>query len=533
MPTVRAESYTVLRGLGLTRMFANPGSTEIDFLAQLPTDIEFVLGLHEASVIGMATGHALASGSPALAVLHTTGGFGNAIGALATARDNGAPLVVIVGQQDRRHLAANPFLTGRLEGLAGSYPVWFCIPARAEDVPGAIHRAWHEATHGRGPAVVVVPMDDWHAEMGKVTHAAPGRVIRGARVDERSVALLADMVNEAESPCLVVGAAADTDQCWQALVALAERITCPVYQEAFGARAGFPQDHPRFAGHLPADRPALRKALAAYDLVVSVGAPLFRQHPYSNGPFVADRTRLALVTDRADDAHCSPAELVLLGDPAYAVATLVSLVQARHRANPVVPAPLAGPVPRAGHPLLPAHVLAALGLALPPDAVVVEETPSSRPALHALVPARANLGFLSAAMGGLGFALPASVGVRMANPDRPVVAVLGDGSSLYSIQALWSAVHYKVGVLVIILVNGRYAIMDRLAERAGALEPPWPAFAEIDVAALAHGFGCTAWTVRTLAELNHAFDELLPTLKDMTAPLVLDVHVGPDTEYAA
>ncbi len=117
-------------------------------------------------------------------------------------------------------------------------------------------------------------------------------------------------------------------------------------------------------------------------------------------------------------------------------------------------------------------MLAALADRLPRDAILLEETPSSRPELHARVPATAPLGFVSA-MGMLGFALPAAIGVRMASADRPVLAVVGDGSSLYQITALWSAARYGVGALFVVLVNGGYAIMDRLAERNGA-HGPWP-----------------------------------------------------------
>src|SRR5205823_14684393 len=140
-----------------------PGSTEVPFLTDLPDDLRFVLSLHENSVIGMATGWALARNEPALALLHTTAGLGNAVGALATARTTRAPLVVLVGQQDRRHLAYEPFLAGRLAGLAGEYPVSLEQPVRAQDVPGAIERAFHAATTARGPALVIVPMDDWAA----------------------------------------------------------------------------------------------------------------------------------------------------------------------------------------------------------------------------------------------------------------------------------------------------------------------------------------------------------------------------------
>src|SRR5919108_1041718 len=158
--TVRDAAIEVLRERGLTRMFGNPGSTEVPFLVDLPPDLEFVLALHEGSVVGIATGWAIGRSAPALALLHTTAGLGNAVGALATARVNRAPLVVLVGQQDRRHLAHEPFLTGRLRSLAGEYPVWVDEPARAQDLPGSIGRAYHEAVTARGPALVIAPMDD-------------------------------------------------------------------------------------------------------------------------------------------------------------------------------------------------------------------------------------------------------------------------------------------------------------------------------------------------------------------------------------
>src|SRR6478609_7508672 len=158
--TVRDAAFDVLRRLDLTTMFANPGSTEVALLAGLPEDLKFVLALHEGSVVGMAAGYALGTHRPALALLHSTPGLGNAVAAVATARLNRAPLVVIVGQQDRRHLAQDPFLAGRLDGLAGEYPVFATTPARAQDVPGAIVRAYHAATTAKGPALVIVPMDD-------------------------------------------------------------------------------------------------------------------------------------------------------------------------------------------------------------------------------------------------------------------------------------------------------------------------------------------------------------------------------------
>jgi benzoylformate decarboxylase len=192
--------------------------------------------------------------------------------------------------------------------------------------------------------------------------------------------------------------------------------------------------------------------------------------------------------------------------------------------------PAAHVPPLAGNSLRAAHVLRELARRLPADAVLVEETPSSRPDLHRLVPARNPLGFVSAAMGGLGFGLPAAVGLRMSLPDRPVVAVVGDGSALYGVHALWSAAHYRVGALFVVLANGRYAIMDRLADKAGG-KAPWPAFTEVSMGGMARSLGCEARRVDTAEELAAVLDEVLPTLAAREEPLLLDVTVAVDANF--
>jgi benzoylformate decarboxylase len=529
--TVRDATFDVFRRLGLTTIFANPGSTEVPFLTGLPDDIRFVLALHEGSVVGIATGWAIAADRPALVNLHTTAGLGNAVGALATARVDRAPLVVLVGQQDRRHLALEPFLTGRLGGLAGDYPVWVDQPSTAQDVPGAIARAYHEAVTARGPAIVIVPMDDWAQPMtaaGPI--AAPAQVRRRPGADEATLAEVAAVLDGAASPLLVVGAGADTAGTRAALVALAERLGAPVRQEAFGGRAGFPQDHPNYQGLLPAARGRLRGALEGHDVVLVVGAPVFRQYPYEPGPFVADGVTIVEISQYPAEVHRSPADLAVLTDPEVFCAALAERVISREpsgrpaRAVPTVPPP--GP----GEPMRAPHVFALLAERTDPDTVIVEETPSTRQLLEEMVPAREPLGFLSAAMGGLGFGLPAAIGVRMARPDRPVVAILGDGSSMYAVQALWTAANYGVGTLFVVLANGGYAIMDKLAERAGG-KAPWPSFPEVRLSALATALGCPARRIGSYEELLEVLDDVLPRLRTMDAPLLLDVDVAPEREF--
>ncbi|MDF2581518.1 MAG: thiamine pyrophosphate binding protein [Mycobacterium sp.] len=530
MATVRDAAFDVLRRLEMTTIFSNPGSTEVSLLTDLPDDLEFVLALHEGSVVGIATGHALASDRPALVILHTTAGLGNAVGALATARVNRAPLVVIVGQQDRRHLALEPFLAGHLPGLAGDYPVWVDQPVRPQDVPGSIARAWHEATIGRGPALVIVPMDDWLAPAGAEL-AAPARMLMDRLPRPESVAEVAELIGGSGNPALVVGAGLDSAAGWRGVTALAERIGCAVYQEPFGARAGFPQDHRQFAGHLPAGRSRLRAALMPHDLIITIGAPVFRQYPFEDGPLIPGGTSVVVITDDSDEAARSPADLAILADPAEFAQKLAAEIPIGSETT-VQARPVQRPVPaQPGSTLRAADVLVALGDRLPRNTIIVEETPSSRPDLHRLLPAREPLGFVSAAMGGLGFAMPAAIGLKMAAPERPVVAVLGDGSSLYSIQSLWSAARYDVGVLFVVLANGRYAIMDRLAEKEGTGPAPWPAFEEVSISGLAASLGCPVSRAAGITELTEILDEVIPTLSTSKSPLVLEVAVLTDRDF--
>ena len=517
-----------MRRLGLTTIFGNPGSTEIPFLTALPGDIHFVLGLHEGSVVGMATGWAIARGEPAFVNLHTAPGLGNAVNALANARDMRVPLVVVVGQQDRRQMAYEPFLTGRgLERLAGDYPVWSQLPVRAQDVPGAIARAYHEAIDGHGPALVVVPMGDWLEQADEYAAGWPERTVRSANVAPADVGELAEMIDRAAAPALVVGRGGDGAECWESVVGLAERLRCPVWQESFARAAAFPQDHPQFAGHLPWRRSLMRDALAGHDLVIAVGTNAFRLYLYDDdGPMVGEGTRVAVITDDSAEAFRSPAALAIIGSVAQTCAALAEQVAERDTDPPaLLQRPAAPAPPGPGEPLTPSHVYSALAERLPCHTVIVEETPSSQPELYRRVPIRSPGGFLACGNGGLGFGVAGSIGLKMGDPNRPIIGVIGDGSSMYAIQALWSAAHYEVGVLLLVMANGSYAVMDGLARAANA-PAAWPAFGSIDIAGIARCLGCPAINVSTHEQLIECFDDIVPGLAGRREPVLVEVAVG-------
>ena len=528
MSSVREATFVVARQHGMTTWFGNPGSTEIPMLADLPDDMRYVLALHENAAVGAAAGYAIASDRPAMVSLHTTAGLGNAVNSVATARGNRAPLVVLVGQQDRRHLLAEPFLTGELAGLAGDYPLEVFQPPRPQDVPGCVAQATHTAAAGRGPVIVIVPMSDWDEQTDEPAVPAPLVSGRASGVGPGDLTEIAALLGRVGAPVLVTGAGADSAGTWDALVRLADLLDCPVFQEPFTARAGFPQDNPRFAGFLPAGRAALRAALAPYDAVVVVGAAMLRQYLYEPGPLFEPGTRTAVISEDIAEVRRSPVDVGLVAPLAAAVAALAGAVTPAP-GRPGRPSPV-GQADRLREQfaarasgMTPETLFTELAARADPDTVVVEESPSSREALQLLVPARRPLGFLSAAMGGLGFGIPAAIGIRMARPDRPVLGVIGDGSSIYCVQALWTAAHYGVGVVIFVMGNARYLVMDRQAARRGKI--PWPSLEGVRVDRLAEALGVPSVRVSAVEHLVEVLNEVMPGLRERDQPLVVEVRL--------
>jgi benzoylformate decarboxylase len=370
-------------------------------------------------------------------------------------------------------------------------------------------------------------MGDWLEPADELAAGAPARILRPHSVSAGQVAELADLLAEADSPALVVGAPEAED--WDAVVALAEHLRCPVWQEPFSRRVAFPQDHPLFAGHLHWQRRLMHDVLARYDVVLAVGTNAFRAYLFDEPvALVEPSTRVAVLTADPAEAHRSPCELAVVAPVGATCRALVEVLPPRTDAGNA-PEPMRRPArlpaPGVGEPLRPGHVLDALAERLPDDVLLIEECPSSQPELYERIAVRVPFGFLSTANGCLGFGLAGSIGLRMGLPDRPVVAVLGDGSTMYAIQALWSAARYDVGVLLVVLANGGYAIMDALARRHGG-EGAWPRFESVDIGGMARALGCPTVRVQTHDELVRTFDEVLPDLATRREPLLVEAVVA-------
>ncbi|MFK3980949.1 benzoylformate decarboxylase [Micromonospora sp. NPDC050397] len=507
MATVRETTYDLLRQLGLTTVFGNPGSTEEPFLGQFPDDFSYVLALQEASAVAIADGYAQATGEPAHVNLHTAPGTGNAMGTLVSAWYNKTPLIVTAGQQAREMLLIEPRLTNvRAVELAQPYVKWSYEPVRAQDIPAALMRAYSTAVQPpAGPVFLSLPLDDWHHPADPAPQLR--EVSRRYAADPQRLAHFADLLAESRNPVLVMGGGVDRSGGWPAAVALAERTRAPVWSAPAPERVGFPEDHPQFQGVLPFAIGPLGERLRGHDTVLVIGAPVFRYYPHVPGDYLPDGTRLLHITDDPAEAARAPVGESLLGDPGLACAALAALVPVARRPPPPPRQP--PPEPEAGDPLSPAALFALLARHWPADGMLVTETPSNLTILRRYLPVTRPGSYFTTASGGLGFGLPAAVGIalaqRVTGQRRPVIAVIGDGSFQYSVQALWTAAQQRLPVIFVVPVNRQYGILKAFARFKETDGVPGLDLPGLDIPAVAAGFGCHAPRLSTPGEFVDAF----------------------------
>ena len=485
--TVREAVLDLLRAFGMTTVFGNPGSTELPLFRDFPVDFRYVLGLQESIVVGMADGYAQATRGAALVNLHSAAGVGHAMGNLFTAYKNRTPLVVTAGQQARAILPYEPFLFSReATELPKPYVKWSCEPARAEDVPHAIARAYYQAMQSpQGPTFVSIPVDDWDRE---TVPLAPRQVSTVLRPDPAMLSAAGDALDGARRPALVVGAAVDRDDAADLTVQLAERHEALVWVSPMSGRSGFPERHPLFAGFLPASRDGIAERLAGHDVVVALGAPVFTYHTEGSGPFLPHGSTLFQVTDDPDVAAWLPVGTSIQATLRLALGDLLDRPAPPPRARPNGRPPPPRAVP--GEPIPVAYLMQTLAELRGEHSVIVEEAPSSRPAMQAYLPIVQPGTFHTCASGGLGHGLPAAIGVALAWPERRVIALLGDGSALYAIQGLWTAAQLNLPVTFVIIRNGRYEALHEFGRHFGLPRLVGTSLPDLDFVALARGQGC-------------------------------------------
>jgi benzoylformate decarboxylase len=527
MPTVLGASFDLFRANEMTTIFGNPGSTELPMLADFPSDFRYVLGLQEAVVVGMADGYAQASGRTTVANLHTAPGVGNAMGAIFNAQANHSPLLITAGQQVRAQMTLQANLTNR-DAIRMPHPLvkWAYEPARAEDVPLALAHGLHLASMPpRGPVFVSLPMDDWGVEVddGDAREVIARRVSGRAVADPDSIRALAERLDGASNPVLVAGPDIDAAAGWEAAIGLAERQRLPVWATPApgGGRIGFPEDHPNYRGVLPPAIGPVAQTLEGHDLILVVGSSVFPYYPHIPGPLLPEGAELVAITSDPDEAARAPMGDAIVADVGLSLAALLEAVPESSR-----PAPEANEGPQelpASDPLNSSTVHSALAEVFPEDGIIVLESPASTLALRNQLRLSRPGSYYFSSGGGLGFGLAASIGVQLAQPDRPVVCVLGEGSAQYAITAFWSAVAHDAPVTFLVLNNAEYAILKWFADVEGVTGAPGLDLPELNVAAVAAGYGVSSRRASGRDEVRDA----LATALASSRPELVEVPVEP------
>lgn len=522
----------ILKQEGVEIIFGNPGTTELPLMDALAGDtaMRYVLGLQEATVVAMADGYAQASGKLGVINLHAAPGLGNGMGMLYCAKMAGSPLVVIAGQHEQSFNKSEPILYDDLPPIAKPFVKWTAEVTRLEDLPIMLHRACKVArTPPMGPVFLSLPGDVLNAEadidLGGATHV--GARIRG---DLDSIAAAAEILARAERPAIIAGSGVAHAHAHAELVRLAEMIGAPVHFEGEATTNAFPTSHPLFRGQITRLTPWIRNWLDQHDVLFAVGADVFtlslpnKVNPIPPGLQIVhlDADPWQIGKNFSTDAAVFGDIKATLPEISDAVAARMSRSQSRlasergaamgaaiteERATLVAQAKAAADKT----PIQPLALMKAIGDAVPKNAILIEEALSSGAGLRMFQQPDDDQGFFGGRGGGIGWSVPGSAGVKLALPDRPVVVVVGDGSAMYTCQALWTIAHEKLAITVLVVNNRSYRILkQRLYNTQGiaaqtdlyvGMELVNPA---IDYCGLARSLGVDAVYCKTLDEVDAA-----------------------------
>jgi benzoylformate decarboxylase len=530
--TVHEVTYQLLRELGLTTVFGNPGSTEQTFLKNFPDDFTYILGLQEASVLAMADGFAQSTGKPTLVNLHTSAGTGNAMGSLVAAYKGNTPLIVTAGQQTREMVLCDPYLSNPDPTLMPQpWVKWAYEPKRAQDVPAAFMRAYTVALQPpAGPVYLSIPLDDW--EKPALGPAVIRTVSSRVAPDADRLREFADRINRAKRPLLVFGPEVDRAGGWDAGVAFAQKVGAPVYSGPLPDRASFPENHPLYQGMLPLTVAGVTEKLQGYDLVVVIGAQVFRYYPYVAGDWLPAGTELLQITADPALAGAAPVGDSLISDSRLALEQLVGLINDRGSESAQT-ARLANVeiADAASSPLTPDAAFSTLATVKPADSPVVTESTSTMAQQMRWLPTTRPASFFATASGGIGWGVPGAVGIalgdRARGVKRTVVATIGDGSFQYSVQSIWTAAQHKLPIVFVVMRNEEYSILKSFALLEETPGVPGLDLPGLDIASIASGFGCRSVNVDTTEKLAAEFTSALTA----DGPTVIVVRTKPQLTH--
>jgi len=545
---VAAVLMEILKSAGVRYLFGNPGTTELPFLDALPdSGLEYVLGLQEATAVAAADGYAQASGTLGVVNVHVAPGLANGLSILHNAARAKTPLLVTAGQQDTRFLMAQPILSADLVRMAEQFTKWSCEIRRADEAPQALRRALKVAlTPPTGPVFLSLPMD----LMGAVVEDAgegPPAVATRARPEAGAVERAAALLASAKAPLVIAGDGVARSGAVAELTALAERLGARVHGEPVYRRVNFPGNHPLWRGGLFPSPAGVRKTLEECDALLIVGASVFTWFLHTEGaPFPRGLKIVQVDDDPWEIGRSYPVALGIVADLRATLAELARALESRMtdsdrqaaaarleklgkaRAELIARVRAAAEAERERAPIGQAHLMQTLASLLPADAVVVDESASSLPFVLRYMPFATPGSFFGTKTGTLGWGMGAAIGVQLACPGRKVVATIGDGSVMYSPQALWTAARYRLPITYVVPNNTSYAILKSgmlslgLASAKRGIYPGMDLVdPEIDYVGLAKALGVRAERVEKPGELR----DVLAACLAHAGPSLVDVAI--------
>ncbi|MEM7219674.1 MAG: thiamine pyrophosphate-binding protein [Pseudomonadota bacterium] len=533
---------------GVDKIFGNPGTTEnplLDSLLDYP-DIDYIVHLHEGVAASAASFYAQAANKPTVLNLHVAPGLGNGIGGIYGALKARSPVVVTAGQQDTRMRMRSPLLSHDLVAMAAPVTKWSAQPASADEMAPLMQRAFRIACEPpMGPVFVALPIDVMEQE-SEIRAGTFGRAFDAVTPDPRGVSDLCALRAAARSPAIVAGDEVARGGAFHGLVALAERIGAPVFNEPLRAQLPFPNRHASYVGRLPLEAASMRRALADHDLVLVIGGAQFDEVWFDEGdPFPDGAKRVQIERVRSDIGQDYAVDLGLYGDLAQTLGLVLEGLEEQAMSgvaerNAALAARRAGLDEQAevslarvhdAVPMAPARALAEIAAALPPGATVVDETITASVELARVFDFSQPGDYYGGRGGGIGQGIAGALGVQVAHPDRPVLALSGDGSAMYSIQALWTAAHHDLPIVFVILSNREYRVLKhnmdiyraRFQTHSNKPYPNMdltnPTLGFVDIAA---GYGIEGVQVTEASELGDAVRRAFASGK----PALIDVVVS-------
>lgn len=552
-----AGRYAMMEQLvaeGVTHVFGNPGTTEQAFMDALQDypGLQYILALQEGIAIGVADGYARASGRPAFVQLHITPGLGNAMGMLYNSYRMNTPMVIYAGNHPQRGDSQEPILHGDLVSMAKPITKWAVQVQDANEIPLLLRRAFKTAiTPPRGPVFISVPANvmDEESEVD-IVPSTPADM--RAHPDPSAIGAVADALLGAKAPIIICGDGVAESGGQAELVQLAE-LTGAAVHSTFTAELPFPSLHPQYAGLLNVVAPAMLKGqLSPADVILAVGTSLMPLlFPIDESPFPDSAKIIHIDLDPREIGKNWPVDIGLLADPRSALTDLNAAIrgrqteeqrdEARRRAAAVEAT--AGQLLQAlemaakgkwdSQPMTAGRMMSELADAMDPQTVLFDESITSGGYLMRYLRFPDTSRHYRATGGGLGPGVPNPIGIKLARPDRPVLSVVGDGASLYTIQGLWTAAHHKVPVTWVVANNQSYRILklnilEYLGEGAAGRN-----FVEMDVtdpalnfADIAAAFGVKGARIEQPDEIGDAVREA----QQSGEPRLLDIVIEGDVK---